>query len=115
MLAIKAKKDDLAAEEKKLKALIDKKIGTESDSLDVGGYRFIRETRQTKRYNLGELRTVLGDEDLVNQCLVPDNTLAKRVLKEAKVDKDTIKRLTETMDVLKESQAIKLAKINTKI
>jgi len=112
LLAIKLKKDDLAKEEKKLKDLVDKQMA-DMDRLDVGGYAFIRETRQTKRYTLPGLRDVLKDEDLINSCLAPDNKLVKKIIKDAKISKEDIRLLEEKMEVVSESTSISLKKINT--
>ena len=113
-LAIKQRKDDLKKEEEKLKKLIDKKLG-EDDSLDVGGYRFLREIREVKKYNTKLLRETIKDVDAFNRCLVPENKLVKAILKEQEISKDKINTLNESMEIKSTSQSIKVKKINTKI
>jgi len=113
-LAIKQKKDDLKTEEEKLKKMIDKKLG-EEDSLDVGGYRFSRETRHTKRHNKQALRELIKDQDAIDRCMVPDNKLVKIILKEQEFSKEEIEKLNSFMMVESSSTSIKVKKINTKL
>ncbi len=114
LLAIQTKMADLKKEQDDLKNQADKQIG-DTNRLDVSGYAFIREFRQTKKYSMPELRRVIKDQDILESCLIPDSAKVKKALKQIKATKEQIAQLEQTMEVTGESISVKLLKVKTTI